>query len=286
MSGTAIRLAALAVAVGIAMPGAAMAATTYNVLDVGPGIAKPCAGGNTGQSGACPALYNPNQKTYDTTGIGNTTLDLYLNTTTSTTQSNPLLILGVPDSATTLLGTTMIRGATLYSSLSASTGLAAAPTPAPTIYGLTPGRYADSATGYYGDWTSSAATTYKNVYSYLRLSGGGGNTFANWTNWDKALLPHLGTETGYHIYVYDFATSGNFKSHSLVNVTFASRLPTGSFAVGYAANTTNAIRFDTSFSQAGLDLPEPGTLPILGVGVAGLLAAVRRGRGRGNAPAR
>ena len=130
-----------------------------------------------------------------------------------------------------------------------------------------------SLVGYEGNFTSAASG---DVYSFIGLTGGNNsNTFGNWAAADLAVNGI--TATGFGIFEYALTGTG-ITGGSTVDVTFASDLALGTFAVAYgtaAGNGNNQLIFSTPFTESGLThdghkVPEPSMLLLFGSGLLGL----------------
>lgn len=284
MDGTSAWLAACAALCAMAAP--ALAQTTVltdpATLHIGTGWGKtPCPTGVVAGSSTCGGALSGELQS-----IGSGKLDIYQNAGGAAATNDPLLILAIPytSSTSTLLGSNALSGATLYPSATTGSGTAVGITYGPTGFdNLSQSTYTtyggNQSIGYVGQWNANDSTLSTSIYSFLNLSKNYDSSpkLGSFLSADATLLKKLGTPAGYNVYVDAFNTSG-FKGNSALNVTFGSKLPVGSFAVAYAH--TSSLVYDTAFTQAGIDLPEPGSLSLLGVGVAGLAAAYRRTRRR------
>jgi hypothetical protein len=244
--------------------------TDPSTLHIGPGWDTACA------TGGCP-LYNRSELN----GFGGGQLDIYQNSSGATALNNPvLLILGVPNTQPQLTSS-MVSDATVEWYPSATTGPGVSLgslTIAPKADGIS--KYLDSSTGLYGVMTSG-----QEVYSFLNLTGDHSNSFTNWAAADQTLFPTLAPITGFDIYVFGITTTKKtqFTGNTLLNVKFGSNLPQGSYAVAYGISSTKqkTLAYTTPFTEAGIDVPEPGTLALLGTGLAALIAVRRRTRRAG-----
>lgn len=92
-------------------------------------------------------------------------------------------------------------------------------------------------------------------------------------NFNTAELAHNGfTATSYGIYGVTI-TGANLGPSSSISV--AGVFPLGTFVDAFGMSNTGK-NFSTPFTEAGLVVPEPGTLALFGIGLLGLAAAVRR----------
>ena len=120
-----------------------------------------------------------------------------------------------------------------------------------------------SLASYAGNFTSGE------VYSFLGLTGGNNsNSFGNWAAADLAVNGI--NATGFGIFVYDLTGTG-ISGGNQVDVTFASDLLLGTFAVAYGQDLTGKA-FSTPFTESGLTnkVPEPSTFLLFGIGLLGL----------------
>lgn len=136
----------------------------------------------------------------------------------------------------------------------------------------------NATTGYAGNFTSAASG---DVYSFIGLIPGGNNS-NNFGNWAAADLYVNGiTATGFGIFVYELTGTG-ITGGNQVDVTFASELDLGTFAVAYGQDAPQWVggkkghwqytAFTTPFTESGLTnkVPEPSTLLLFGIGLLGL----------------
>ena len=237
-------------------------------LHVGPGWNTACA------TGSCP-IYGT-----EVNAFGGGQLDIYQNSSGAPALASPsLLILGVPNTKPQLSQAVADSAkAEWFPSATAGPGVSLGLlSVAPTVDGLS--SYAAAKTGLYGVMTSN-----EDVYSLLKLPGNSSNSFANWSAAESKLFPDVAKPTGFDVYVFGLPTTAAspFEGNTFVNVNFGSALPEGTFAVafGTAKSGSKTTAYTTPFTQAGVDVPEPGSLALLLSGIAGLFAARQRRRHR------
>ena len=276
-------LGAVAVAATLASPAWAQLPTLTDpaTLHIGTGWDTSCPTGATGTA-PCGNAYSG-----EAVPLGSRQLDIYQNSAGAGPTQDPLLILAVPYQAAGSPTTSLLGSATLYPGATTGPGTSVRVINGPAIsnYNLSSANYQNQSIGYVGKWNTTNSTAGTDIYSFLNLTPptDKSNKLGSYLSMDQAKLTSLGTPAGYDIYIYGFSTQSltpGFTGNAALNVNFASSLPLGSFAVAYAQTSTKL--FDTPFTQAGIDLPEPGSLSVFGIGVVGLLASsLRRRRRRG-----
>ncbi len=207
-----------------------------------------CVVGTTAWAGAVLHIGDPpNTGTYlfgsEVRPIGDTSLGILENGNGNPLLDDPLkLIIGVPDDSFS----------------------------APSI------NWVDGSASGSASATSGGLFSSGEVYSFLGLSGGNNsNSFGNWAAADLAVNGL--TVSGFDIFYYNINGSG-ITGGKTIDVTFASALPVGTFAVAYGEYTGGAGPtkiFSTPFTESGM-VPEPSTLLLLGSGLIGLAGFGRK----------
>ncbi len=253
-----ILLTVLAIVLG-ASPLAWADAIDPSTLHLGPGAGTACAMGCGG---------DPNT-------IGPSVLDIFQTGGGFPTLLHPvLLILGVPNNTANLFSTNPISSVTSYNpypgafpggGVTGSSAFATAGT-----YGLT----AAVGGGFFGSMTSG-----QEIYSFLTLQPptNASNSFTNWSALDLAINSISATSFG----IYVFAINADLGSKGLIDIGFSAPLPLGTYAVAYGQSPPMNPRgdyfvFSTPFTEAGLVVPEPGTLLLFGAGLLSMAGVVRR----------
>ncbi len=196
-------------------------------------------------------------------GLTGNTITILENGNGQPTLVSPLLlIIGIPNSTS---------GAPASITLSAGTGVLGGT----NVYG---GVW-NTGTGFAGSFLSSSIQP---VYSFIGLtpSASASESFTNWSAADLAVLGINATSFG--VFVYKLSGTG-LTGDGTVNVTFGSALPIGTFLVAYGCSQTSGGHcsdvghtFGTPFTEAGLAVPEPGTLALFGSSLLAVAAIIRR----------
>ncbi len=227
-----------------------------STLHVGPGAGTPCAMGCGGDPNLIP---------------GNT-VDVFQNQggAGGNLVQPLLLILGVPNNGgSSIFGSNPITGVTFINPYPG--GVSTVGTSAFATAG-TFGLKAALSAGYFGNMTAGE------VYSFLTLTGpvNNSNSFTNWSGADLSIAGITATNFGIYVFALSGPAGANLGPMGLVNVLFSSgALPKGTFVVAYGQNS-GGTPFAVPFTEAGLVIPEPGSMALFGTGLLVLGGALRR----------
>lgn len=109
------------------------------------------------------------------------------------------------------------------------------------------------------------------VYGCAGLAGANNsNNFVNFSTYDQSILGI--TATGFGVYE---VTISNANLCAKCSIELGGSLPIGTYVDGYGVDASGKV-YSTPFTEAGLNVPEPGSLSLLATGLFAVAGFFRR----------